>query len=164
MMILKTFILTQQATLLIDMPFDWDPNYIDQVDQVHTHIIIPKSFAPFAEGKQLNGYVNGVKVSQRALISDPYSSDETNIHHILLTNAELEKINDSLGSGNHVNKVLTLKLAPSAEIKTISADFYLVDLENFERVPTDVTISYDDSYDTDQGIPFEFTFSNEYEN
>ncbi len=151
---------TTDNSINFDMPFDWDPSYIDQVELVHEEVRVPKSFTPFAEGKQFTGYVNGVQVDQRALLSDPYNNNVTNILHFLLTNAELDKINESLGPDNYESKIMNLKLVPSDEVEMISADFYLVDLEN-EQVPTDVTVSYDGSYGADQEIPFEFAFFNE---
>ena len=152
---------TTDNSINFDMPFDWDPSYINLVEIVHEEVRVPKSFAPFAEGKQFKGYVNGVEVDQRALLSDPYENDDTNTIHFLLTKPELEKINDVLGPSNHANKIMNLKLVPSAEIEKISTDFYLVDLQDFEQVPTDVNVSYAGTFGADQEIPFEFSFFNE---
>ena len=145
-----------------DMPFDWDPDYISLVPLVHEEVRIPDSFEPYVPGKQFTGYVNGIELDQRGLISDPYSIDDTNILHFLITDKTLKKINDSLGSDNHSNKVMNLKIVPSPEIEAVSSDFYLVDLEDLERrVPTDVSVSYDGVYGADRDIPFEFAFFNE---
>ena len=38
---------------------------------------------------------------------------------------------------------MDLKLVPLSEISKSSTEFYLVDLENFEQVPTTVNISWD---------------------
>ncbi len=153
---------TTDNSINFDMPFDWDPGHIDKVRLVREEVRVPKSFAPFAEDKQIHGYVNGVKTSQRTLLVDPYNNDVTNIFHLLLANAELDRINESLGPDNYESKIMNLKFVPFVEVEMISADFYLVDSENFERVPTNVTISYDGSYGVDQEIPFEFAFFNEY--
>ena len=75
-----------------DMPFDWSPDYVDLVQVVHEEVRVPKTFAPYAEGKQFKGYVNGVEIDQRALLNDPYSYDDTNIVHFLITKNELQKI------------------------------------------------------------------------
>ena len=149
-------------SISFDMRFDWDPAYIDLVQLVHQEVRVPASFAPFVPGGDLTGYVNGVELDQRGLISDPYSIDNTNILHFLITDKTLKKINDSLGPDNHANKVMSLKVVPSPENKYISSDFYLVGLEGSERqVPTDVSVSYDGTYGADQDIPFEFAFFNE---
>ncbi len=72
-------------SISFDMPFDWSPEYVDLVQIVHEEVRVPKSFAPYAEGKQFKGYVNGVEIDQRALLNDPYSYDDNNIVHFLIT-------------------------------------------------------------------------------
>ena len=145
-----------------DMRFDWDPAHVDSVLLVHQEVRVPASFAPFAPGGDLTGYVNGVEIDQRGLISDPYSIYGTNIIHFLISEKALKEINDSLGPGNHASKVMSLKVVPSPENRYISSDFYLGDLEGSERqVPTDVSVSYDGTYGAGQDIPFEFAFFNE---
>ena len=66
-------------SISFDMPFDWSPEYVDLVQVVHEEVRVPKSFTPYAEGKQFQGYVNGVEIDQRALLNDPYSYEDTNI-------------------------------------------------------------------------------------
>ena len=153
---------TSDNSISFEMPFNWDPDYISLVPLVHEEVRIPDSFEPFVPGRQFTGYVNGIELDQRGLISDPYSLNDTNILHFLITDKTLKKINDSLGSDNHSNKVMNLKIVPSPEIEAVSSDFYLVDLEDLERrVPTDVSVSYDGVYGADRDIPFEFAFFNE---
>jgi len=147
-------------SISFDMPFDWSPEYVDLVQVVHEEVKVPKSFAPYAEGKQFKGYVNGVEIDQRALLNDPYSYDDTNIVHFLITKNELQKINQALGPDNYDNKKMDLKLVPLSEVSKSSTEFYLVDTTN-EQVPTTVNISWDGSYGANQEIPFEFTFFNE---
>ena len=65
------------------MAFDWSPDYVDLVQVVHEEVRVPKSFVPYAEGKQFQGFVNGIEVDQRALLNDPYSYDDTNVVHFL---------------------------------------------------------------------------------
>ncbi len=79
-------------SISFDMPFDWSPDYVDLVQVVHEEVRVPKTFTPYAEGKQFKGYVNGVEIDQRALLNDPYSYDDTNIVHFLITKNELQKI------------------------------------------------------------------------
>ena len=38
-----------------DMPFDWSPDYVDLVQVVHEEVRVPKTFTPYAEGKQFKG-------------------------------------------------------------------------------------------------------------
>ena len=148
-------------SISFDMPFDWNPSYVDLVQVVHEEVRIPKSFAPYAEGKQFKGYVNGVEIDQRALLNDPYSYDDTNIVHFLITKNELQKINEKLGSDNYDNAKMDLKLVPLSEVSKSSTEFYLVDTVKYEKVPTTINISWDGKYGANQEIPFEFTFFNE---
>ena len=148
-------------SISFDMPFDWNPSYVDLVQVVHEEVRVPKSFAPYAEGKQFKGYVNGVEIDQRALLNDPYSYDDTNIVHFLITKNELQKINEKLGSDNYDNIKMDLKLVPLSEVSKSSTEFYLVDTVKYEKVPTTINISWDGKYGANQEIPFEFTFFNE---
>ncbi len=152
---------TSDDSISFDMPFDWSPDYVNLVQVVHEEVRVPKSFAPYAEGTQFKGYVNGVEIDQRALLNDPYSYDDTNIIHFLITNNELLKINETLGSDNYDNPQMDLKLVPLDEISKSSTEFYLVDTANYEPVPTTVNISWDGKYGANQDIPFEFTFFDE---
>jgi hypothetical protein len=151
-------------SISFDMPFNWNPTYIDQVQVVHEEVRVPKSFAPYAEGKQFKGYVNGVEIDQRALLNDPYSYEDTNIVHFLVTKAELQKINEKLGTSNQSNKKMDLKLVPLNEASKSSTEFYLVDTKNYQKVPTTVNISWDGSYGAGDDIPFEVTFFDENRN
>ena len=152
---------TSDNSISFDMPFDWSPDYVELVQVVHEEVRVPKSFVPYAEGKQFKGYVNGVEIDQRALLNDPYSYDDTNVVHFLITNAELTKINESLGPANYDTGNMNLKLVPLDEASKSSTEFYLVDTVNYEQVPTTVTISWDGQYGANQEIPFEFTFFDE---
>jgi len=147
-------------SISFDMPFDWSPEYIDLVQVVHEEVKVPKSFTPYAEGKQFKGYVNGVEIDQKALINDPYSYDDINIIHFMISKNELQKINEALGPDNYDNKKMDLKLVPLGEVSKSSTEFYLVDTTN-EQVPTTVNISWDGKNGANQEIPFEFTFFDE---
>ena len=152
---------TSDNSISFDMPFDWSPDYVNLVQVVHEEVRVPKTFAPYAEGKQFKGYVNGVEIDQRALLNDPYSYDDTNIVHFLITKNQLEKINETLGSSNYDNKKMDLKLVPLSEVSKSSTEFYLVDTTNYEEVPTTVNISWDGNYGAGDDVPFEITFFDE---
>jgi hypothetical protein len=145
-------------SISFDMPFDWSPDYVDLVQVVHEEVRVPKSFAPYAEGKQFKGYVNGVEIDQRALLNDPYTYDDTNIVHFLITKNDLMRINEKLGSSNYDFGKMELKLVPQSEISKSSTEFYLVDMQNFEKVPTNVNITWDGKYGAGDLVPFEIAF------
>ena len=147
-------------SIYFDMPFDWSPDYVNLVQVVHEEVRVPKDFAPYAEGKQFKGYVNGVEIDQRALLNDPYTFEDTNIVHFLITNAELTKISNAMTSNDEMD-IMKLKLVPQSEVSKTSTEFYLVDTVNFEQVPTTVNVSWDGRYGVGDDIPFEITFFDE---
>jgi hypothetical protein len=152
---------TSDNSISFDMPFDWSPDYVDLVQVVHEEVRVPKTFAPYAEGKQFKGYVNGVEIDQRALLNDPYSYEDTNIIHFLITKNELQKINEKLGSSNYDKTKMDLKLVPLDEVSKSSTEFNLVYTTKYEEVSTTVNIAWDGKYGPNQEIPFEFTFFDE---
>ena len=152
---------TSDNSISFDMPFDWSPDYVDLVQVVHEEIRVPKTFAPYGEGKQFKGYVNGIEIDQRAILNDPYTSDDTNIVHFLISKNELVNINNKLGPNNFDNPQMDFKLVPLDEAERSSTEFYLVDTQNYEQTPTTVNISWDGNYGANQDVPFEFTFFNE---
>ena len=149
---------TADNSIYFEMPFDWDPSYVEQVSVVHEEVRVPKEFAPYSAGKQFKGYVNGVELGSRALINDPYAYLDMNVIHFLVTNKALSEINAQLGADNHSSKLMTLKLVPQGDVVRNSQEFYLVDTTNFERVPTDVKLQWDASYGAGDSIPFEIAF------
>jgi hypothetical protein len=151
-------------SIYFDMPFDWSPDYVNLVQVVHEEVRVPKDFAPYAEGKQFKGYVNGIEIDQRALLNDPYSYEDTNIVHFLITNKELTKISDAMTSNDDMD-IMKLKLVPQSEVSKTSTEFFLVDTETFtQEVPTTVNIAWDGRYGATDEIPFEITFFDENRN
>ena len=155
---------TSDDSISFDMPFDWSPDYIQYVQVVHQELQIPKSFEPYQPGKQFKGYVDGVEVDQRVLLVDPYSYEDRNIIHFLVTGTELQRINDVLGETHQQSNVMKFDLIPQSEIQKNSIEFYLVDTETFESVGTTVNIAWDSRFGADEQIPFEITFFDENRN
>lgn len=144
-----------------EMPFDWAPDYISQVQVVHEEIRIPKSFAPYAAGTNFKGYVNGIEVNNRILLLDPYSYDDQNIIHFLVTGSELQRINGILGAPNHDVDKMTFEIIPQSDVVSNTAEFYLVNPATNDAVGSTVNVSWDSSYVAGDNIPFEFTFFDE---
>ncbi len=148
-------------SISFDMPFDWSPDYVDLVQVVHEEIRVPKTFAPYAEGVQFKGYVDGVEVDNRVLLLDPYSYEDQNIIHFLVSGTELERINDKLGASHQNKKTIEFNLVPQSEVVKNSIEFYLVDEKTLAQVGTTVRASWDSSYGVNDEIPIEITFFDE---
>ncbi len=151
-------------SISFDMDFDWSPDYINLVPLVHEEIRVPKSFAPFAEGQQFKGYVDGIEVDSRVLLLDPYSIEDTNIIHFLVSGSELQRINDKLGSSHNNKGTIEFNLVPQNEVVKNSMEFYLVNKETLAKVGTTVKTSWDSSFGVNDEIPFEITFFDENRN
>ena len=145
-------------SITFDMPFDWSPDYVGLVPTVHEEIQIPSSFPYYSEQTQFKGYVNGIEIDRRALLTDPYSLKDTNIIHFLIPLSELERINAVLGPEHHANKNMNFRLVPIHDVSRSFTEFYLVDLASFDPVQTNIRLSWDDAYGAGQTIPFEFAF------
>lgn len=151
-------------SISFDMPFDWSPDYVKLVQVVHEEIRVPKSFAPYAEGKQFKGYVDGIEVDNRVLLLDPYTYEDQNVVHFLVSGTELQRINDKLGSSHFNKNTIEFNLVPQSEIIKNSIEFYLVDDKTLEQIGTTVKASWDSSYGVNDEIPFEITFFDENNN
>ncbi len=141
-------------SISFDMPFDWSPEYVDLVQVVHEEVKVPKSFAPYAEGKQFKGYVNGIEIDQRALITDPYTNEDINIIHFMISKNDLQKINQASGSTNYDKSTMLFQLVPQGEVQKNSLD-----------ISSDsgaiIKISWETSFSAGDEIPFEFIFFDE---
>jgi len=64
------------------MPFDWSEDNINAVTVVHQEIQIPKTWGNFLASKY-DAYINGIKLPDKTILIDDYSSDGRIIHLIL---------------------------------------------------------------------------------
>ncbi|MFQ5440290.1 MAG: peptidase [Nitrosopumilaceae archaeon] len=137
-------------SISFDMPFNWNPNYVDLVKVVHEEIRLPKTFDPYSEDTQFKGYVNGIELTGRAVLSDPYSSAKQNIVHFLVTGNELKRVNDQLSSDHYDENMISFKLFPEDGIQRKSTN-----IELDSGVLT--TIEWDDNFEGPE-MALDFTF------
>ena len=149
------------GSVTFDMPFDWSPDYIELVTMVHEELQFPKTFAPYAEGTSFRGYVDGVEVDKRVLLLDPYSYEDKNVAHFLVGGAELKRINEVLGEEHERSGSMEFRLVPDAASTRNTIDSYLVDPSTGDRVPSTVSVSWDDWLGAGDEIPFEIAFFDE---
>ena len=140
------------------MPFDWSPDYIEQVAIVHEEIQIPKTFSPYNGERQFKGYVDGVELNYGVLIFDPYTYEDVNVIHFLVIGDELKRINDILGSEHKEQDVMNFRLVPGSTVSKNMLSSYLVDVNTMEKNGVTMDVSWDSSYSSGEDIPFEITF------
>ncbi len=58
----------------------------------------------------------------KLIINDPYSSEDINIVHFMISKNELQKINQVLGQTNYDKSTMLLKLVPQGEVQKNSLD------------------------------------------
>jgi len=133
------------------MPFDWAPDYIDQVAVVHEEIRVPKSYKAYSSEKDFVGYVDGVQIDNRILLVDPYSSETENIIHFLVTGNELKRINEELGSGHYNKKEMFFELVPKGQT---AENGFSVTFENGYKA----TVAWKRTYGAGTDVPFKITF------
>ena len=94
-------------TMNFMMPFNWNQDNIKQVSVVHQELKIPKSFGDFIVTKY-DVHINGIKLPDKAISIDDYSSDER-ILHLILYKEELATIAKQQGSKQEMD----FSLSPS---------------------------------------------------
>lgn len=73
---------SDNKTMSFMMPFDWSQDNVKSVSVVHQELKIPRSFSDFIVTKY-DASINGVKIPDKEISIDDYSSDERIIHLIL---------------------------------------------------------------------------------
>ena len=73
---------SNDKTMNFVMPFNWNQDNIKQVSVVHQELKMPKSFGDFIVTKY-DAFVNGIKLPDKSISIDDYSSDERIVHLIL---------------------------------------------------------------------------------
>ena len=96
-------------TMSFVMPFSWDKDNVDQVTVVHQELKIPRSFSDFIVTRY-DASINGVKLPDKAISIDDYSSDER-IIHIILYKEEVATIAKQQQNGTKPE--MDFSLAPS---------------------------------------------------
>ena len=141
-----------------NMPFNWSPDYIEQVAIVHEEIQVPNTFAPYNGEREFVGYVDGVQLDYGVLVFDPFTYEGTNIVHFLVTGKELKRINDILGSEHEEQTTMNFRIVPGSTVSKNTLSFYMVNVDTKEKNGVTMDISWDSSYGSNDDIPFEITF------
>lgn len=150
-----------RESLSFEMPFDWSPEYVDLVQIVHEEIQVPKSFATYGADRSYAGYVDGVRLDKRVLIVDPYTYEDLNVIHFLVTTAELQRINAELGPEHEGSGIMRFELVPEDMVQDNEFEFDLVSPSNTEeRTGGRVSVSW--AHGASPGsVPVEIAFFGE---
>jgi len=98
-------------TMTFSMPFNWSQDNLKQVSVVHQELKIPRSFTNFIVTKY-DAYVNGVKLDDKAISIDDYSSDQYRTVHLILYKQEA----NTIAAKQHDSKSeMDYSLSPSNE-------------------------------------------------
>ena len=102
----------KQNSISFDMPFDWNPLVINHTKFVHQEIRVPKFVEAYAENTSFQGIVDGVELSERTVILDPYSYSDYNVLHFIVSNSDLKLINNKLGLEHYNKENIEFTLTP----------------------------------------------------
>ncbi len=82
---------SDKKQMSFSMPFNWSQDNLKQVSVVHQELKIPRSFTSFIVTKY-DASVNGIKLDDKAVSIDDYSSDQYRIVHLILYKQEVNTI------------------------------------------------------------------------
>ena len=133
-------------------------NYIDQVAIVHEEVQVPKTFSPYNGERKFVGYVDGVELDYGLLAFDPYTYEDTNLIHFLVTGKELKRINDILGPEHEEQTMMNFRIVPGSTFSKNTLSFYMVDVNTKEKNGVTMDVSWHSSYGSNNDIPFEIAF------
>ncbi len=85
----------QNGTIEFEMPFDWDPVYVNLVSVLHMELQFPKSIEAL-KTNSYRGSLNGIELPAESIQIDDYTSEENRIVHFVISNARLLRLADSV--------------------------------------------------------------------
>ncbi len=104
------------------MPFDWNASrYQNTPVFVHEEVRIPKSFKGLADESSFIGTLNGIPITSREVIVDPYSFNDTTIIHVVLTKNDIENLGKLVSLGE---KTMNFEISPTVSNVTTSSNIF----------------------------------------
>ena len=140
-------------SISFNMPFNWDQDYINLVQMVHEEVRLPKEFKPYKETNGFKGYINGVEVDNRIIIADPYSYEDLNVIHFMVTGNELQRIKNEFTK--YDNNVIKFMIIPQ---QTQIANLLDVEIDGGALAQISWNENELISSNDGNGIPIEFAF------
>ena len=134
-----------------NIPFNWDVSRIQKQNIfVHEEIHFPNSFKEFTGATAYQATVNGVPVTGRSLIADPYSLEDNLIVHFLINKENILDIASKVGSGT---KTMNFAISPGTG-PVIKKNLMEIKFDNGAII----RVQYDKNLGAGQNIPFQITF------
>ena len=82
---------SSERKITFRMPLEWNVNYLSQIPFIHQEVQIPNNFAGLMSNSYI-GTINGVEVSNRELLLDDYSYENTRTVHFIVGKDRLIRI------------------------------------------------------------------------
>ncbi|MEM3008371.1 MAG: peptidase [Candidatus Nitrosotenuis sp.] len=132
-------------TLSFEMPFHWE--HAEHTQLVRNDIVIPKNFAPLDGVSSFKGTVNGIPIFPKNIHFDPYSNNDANVIHFLITNEELKVLKAKIGNKH----TMLVEITPDTNTEIKSTDLAF---SNGYKA----TVSYDSRYGSNKDVQFTIAF------
>ncbi|MGI0088402.1 MAG: hypothetical protein ACREBI_10685 [Nitrosotalea sp.] len=140
---------SSKMTVSWSMPFDWNTTRLaNNPIFVHQELRVPKSFGKFASSPSFDATVNGVAVSEKELVADPYSIDNYTTLHILLNKGDLATLAKTVAE----NGTMNFAISPGIENTTTSTSM-LTDFGGWQ-----VNLGWASNLQQDSQAPLKISF------
>jgi hypothetical protein len=98
----------ENNTLAFEMPFNWDPIYIQQMEYLHIEFVIPKQL-DLSNTNSYGGLIFDKNLPTRSLIIDDYSDLNSRIIHLVLNKDQLDQLSRQISQDIDItnNQILT---------------------------------------------------------
>lgn len=106
------------GTITFSMPFNWKPDYVQQVPLVHMEVQFPKAIKEL-QANSYRGTINGIDLPADALYIDDYSSSGSRIVHFVLNNDRLTSLAGK-AKGDTMNFGLSTAATPKFPLDLMS--------------------------------------------
>ena len=88
-------------TLSFEMPFNWNPIYIQQMEYLHIEFVIPK-LLELSNTNSYGGLIFHKNLPTRSLIIDDYSDLNSRIIHLVLNKDQLDQLSRQISQDNDI--------------------------------------------------------------
>ena len=91
----------ENNTLAFEMPFNWNPIYIQQMEYLHIEFVIPK-LLELSNTNSYGGLIFENNLPTKSLIIDDYSDQNSRIIHLVLNKDQLDQLSRQISQDNDI--------------------------------------------------------------